>query len=213
MSFARACQRVTNYTCAHESRMNKIHGRLDYPDQHIESDNRLSWFTGSLDHLYGDDVHYVHLVRDEEAVAESWLRRWETVIKSRRRVLKRPGSLHLRFRRWRQDPMSAGGPFILPGFAYSILARERLVPEEQRREVCELYVRTVNANIGSFLAGKTNAQTVRVESIESDFSTFWSRIGAEGDLHVALATFGERHNAWLPGGGPRGQGGEALRGS
>ena len=42
--------------------------RLDYPDQHIESDNRLAWYAGRLEKRYGDDAFYVHLKRDRQRV-------------------------------------------------------------------------------------------------------------------------------------------------
>src|SRR5690606_7316777 len=51
-------------------------GRLEYPDQHIEADNRLSWFLGRLDQRYGDQPYYVHLTRDPLATAKSYYRRW-----------------------------------------------------------------------------------------------------------------------------------------
>lgn len=71
-TFWRACTHVTNYTSAHESRVDQLgHARLDYPPNHIEIDNRLSWFLGKLDHRYGSDAFYVHLTRDRDAVAQS----------------------------------------------------------------------------------------------------------------------------------------------
>lgn len=76
-TFAKACSHLTNYTSAHESRL-RICGstRLDYPPDHIESDNRLSWMLGRLERRYGSEAFYVHLVRDPEKVAQSFLRRW-----------------------------------------------------------------------------------------------------------------------------------------
>ena len=50
--------------------------RLAYPDNHIEVDNRLAFFLGSLDATYGDNAIYVHLVRDREEIARSYRRRW-----------------------------------------------------------------------------------------------------------------------------------------
>lgn len=75
--FARACEQIQNYTAGHETR-SKLSGidRLDYPEYHIESDNRLSWFLGQLDQKYGDDAFYVHLLRDREETANSYNRRW-----------------------------------------------------------------------------------------------------------------------------------------
>ncbi len=72
-TFAKACQHLTNFSASHESRSRLIGAaRLDYPDRHIEIDNRLSWFLGPLDRAYGDRAYYVHLLRDPEAVAQSF---------------------------------------------------------------------------------------------------------------------------------------------
>lgn len=75
-TFARGCAHLTNYSSAHESRTALVHDRLNYPDRHIEADNRLAWFLGTLDRLYGDDPVYVHLTRDPEETAVSYAARF-----------------------------------------------------------------------------------------------------------------------------------------
>jgi hypothetical protein len=76
-TFVEACKHVTNFTSAHESRA-RICGpdRLKYPAQHIEADNRLSWFLGRLDREYGNRAFYVHLKRDARKTAHSLLNRY-----------------------------------------------------------------------------------------------------------------------------------------
>lgn len=76
-TLAHACQRaIENYTTGHESRLHcPGESRLAYPDQHIEIDNRLSWFTGRLDERFGRAPLYVHLQRDAAATARSYARR------------------------------------------------------------------------------------------------------------------------------------------
>ena len=75
-SFARACGHIRNYTSAHESRSGLLGAaHFDYPDNHIESDNRLSWLLGRLDRKYGDRAFYVHLTREVAPVAASWAKR------------------------------------------------------------------------------------------------------------------------------------------
>lgn len=77
LSLERACSHITNYTAAHESRCNELGAeRLNFPDNHIEIDNRLAWFLGDLEDKYGDDAVYIHLIRDEEKVAASYAKRW-----------------------------------------------------------------------------------------------------------------------------------------
>jgi len=75
-TFIEACQHISNYSSAHESLSTYIgKQRLNYPDNHIEADNRLSWFLGRLDKEYGDDAFYVHLSRDLKQTAESFAKR------------------------------------------------------------------------------------------------------------------------------------------
>jgi hypothetical protein len=71
----RALQHVDGWTVGHESRAHYVEDRLRYPEHHIEVDNRLSFFLGSLARLYdGPNTLWVHLRRDPEAVAQSLLR-------------------------------------------------------------------------------------------------------------------------------------------
>lgn len=75
-TFIRACEHITNYSAAHESLSRYIGDqRFAYPDNHIEADNRLSWFLGRLDSKYGDSAFYVHLNRDINETVESFSRR------------------------------------------------------------------------------------------------------------------------------------------
>lgn len=78
MTFAKACSHIRNYTSGHETRTQFVgEERLQYPDRHIEADNRLSWFLGRLDQEYGIQAYYVHLVRDKNDTARSFNKRWD----------------------------------------------------------------------------------------------------------------------------------------
>ncbi|WP_424098701.1 hypothetical protein [Moorena producens] len=80
-TFAQACQHIQNYTVSHESRISLIGDkRLQYSQNHIEVDNRLSWFLGSLDKNYGDCAFYVHLKRDLMLTAKSYAKRLDSPI-------------------------------------------------------------------------------------------------------------------------------------
>lgn len=75
-TFTRAAGHSTNFTAGHETRTHLTgEARFDYPAGHIEADNRLSWLLGRLDLHFGADAFYVHLQRDPDAVAESFVRR------------------------------------------------------------------------------------------------------------------------------------------
>jgi hypothetical protein len=69
---------MTNYSAAHESRVSMLgEEHFQYPPDHIEADNRLSWLLGRLDQAYGDDAFYVHLKRDELETARSFTKRYD----------------------------------------------------------------------------------------------------------------------------------------
>jgi len=73
LTLVQAFRHATNYTAAHESgRAN--HYALEYPDDHIEVDNRLSWFVGSLAVRF-PEARWIWLRRDPAAAAASYARR------------------------------------------------------------------------------------------------------------------------------------------
>jgi hypothetical protein len=167
VTFARACKQIQNYTAAHESAAGRVGAdRLLFSDQHIEVDNHLIWFIGELDKRYGDEPFYVHLTRNPESVAASYLERWDRL----------------------------GRESAIRGFAYGILQRSSRWPENQRTAVCRYFVDTITANIEFFLSRKPQAMTVRLESIHDDFPEFWKRIGAAGDLDRAMQEWTVRNN-------------------
>ena len=75
-TFIKACQHITNYTAAHESLLSNTGvQRFNYPGNHIEADNRLSWLLGRLDNEYANNAFYVHLTRNNNDVATSFSKR------------------------------------------------------------------------------------------------------------------------------------------
>lgn len=80
-TFAKAANTLDRFTAGHETNASKIgNERFDYPLNHIEVDNRLSWFLGGLDRRYGDSAKYVFLKRDNEKIAKSYLERWNLTV-------------------------------------------------------------------------------------------------------------------------------------
>lgn len=167
VTFTRACQYITNYSTGHETRSAEIgDARFDYPDDHIEADNRLSWFLGRLGSRYDDrDVLYVHLLRDREATAASFLKRWD-------------------------GPQKAG---IMSAYRHGVIPRGSEWPESRRLDVCRDYVDTVTANVTEFLGSRPH-MTLHLEDIEPGFSAFMDRIGADGDLDAARQEWEIKHN-------------------
>ena len=158
MSFANACSHIENYTSAHESLVDQIGAaRLAYPDNHIESDNRLTWHFGQLAQKYDiADVFYVHLRRDPEKISQSY------------------------FKRWSEINFRAG---IMPAFANGIVMREEDWPLERKLEVCRFYVDTVIANTQEFLKNQPHMD-VLLEDNGVSLANFLDRIGAVGDLDL-----------------------------
>lgn len=76
-TFATACAHLDNYTAAHESRAARLgFERFNYPQSHIEVDNRLTWFLGTLGKCFDEKkTFYVHLKRDFESTLDSFLDR------------------------------------------------------------------------------------------------------------------------------------------
>jgi hypothetical protein len=75
-SFIKACKHIRNFTASHESRACFTgKERLNYPTNHIEADNRLCWFLGRLDKKYGNKAFYIHLSRERQSCAESFVKR------------------------------------------------------------------------------------------------------------------------------------------
>lgn len=76
-AFCSACKHITNFSAAHESSASlPFPERIDYPNQHIEIDNRLTWFLPHIEDKYGDNAIYVYLRRDKEKIARSYEERW-----------------------------------------------------------------------------------------------------------------------------------------
>ena len=173
-TFSRACAHLANYTAAHQSRSNVIGlRRLDYPDNHIEADNRLSWFLGRLDEAYGARAFYVHLHRDPEATARSFLARFGSGI------------------------LGAYYPGIVARNT-DCETPDKELPEDLRLALCRDYVETVNANIRAFLRHRPNSGEVVLEDPRPGFATVLERIGATGDLDAALGEWDVSYNANRP---------------
>lgn len=167
-TLSKALGHATNYTCAHESRSGRITDRLDYPDQHIEVDNRLSFMLGSLYKRYPDDF-YVHLRRDREAVVRSYTKRFHT----RAGIMRAYANGIVQNTRVPSDPA-------------------------QRRRLAQLYVDATEDNIALFLSGVGPRQAyVEIDgsAVSSDLFHLWQSIGAEGDLSAAQAELTKHYNA------------------
>jgi hypothetical protein len=182
-TFARACRHITNHTAAHESRIDVVEGRLDYPDDHIEADNRLSWFVGTLVKRYPDAL-FVSLTRDPEAVVGSYRHRfrdtWAPLGRLRSDLVRAVRHRHR---------LS-----IVDGFAHSIVYRDAPLHGAEVDEVLRLFVETVNDNVDLALEGRHHLR-LHLETLVDEFPAFWDRIGAEGDLAAALDELRVRHNA------------------
>jgi hypothetical protein len=185
-TFAHASSHITNYSTSHESRADSYGtARLDYPDDHIEVDNRLSWFLGSLDRRFGNDAFYVHLWRDPEAVARSYAER----------LSDGKGAFHryrLALALARRDESQS---WIMDGFGHHVVIRSSPYSALEALGLARSYVETVTDNIRLFLRDKTNALPIRIEEAGDVFPVFWEAIGATGDLAKAVSEFSSRYNA------------------
>jgi len=165
-TFAKACGFIDNYTAGHETRSQAIGlERLNYPNRHIEVDNRLSWMLGSLEKTYGNGAYYVHLKRERLATANSFYGRWNR------------------------------NQSIIRHYAEGILMLERDKDLDAKKWDCCLdYYDRVNDNIEYFLKDKTRVLTIDVAHWQESFPLFWQEIGAQGDLESALGELETIHN-------------------
>ena len=166
MSISRACKDLENFSSGHETRISMLGvERLNFPSNHIEADNRLSWFLGRLDAKYGNDAFYVHMTRDPIETAKSYNRRWYHV-----------GS-------------------IVRSYTEGILTKPlQLVSSNDLLKYSEDYCTTVNENIVHFLKDKDKKCVIRLEHLESDFLKFWDLIEAKGNKSKALEALNQKHN-------------------
>lgn len=168
-TFVEACKHLTNYTSLHESRGGKLGiERFNYPKSHIEADNRLTWFLGSLAKQFdGKEVLYVHLSRDFDRTVESFVHRYRN-----------------------SDYKSS----IIKAFAHGILMKPGIWNSNEEVELAKLYVETVHNNISEFLKNRKHIN-VSLDDKGVSFGKFLIEISAEGDLAKARNTWSEIHNA------------------
>lgn len=166
VAFMKACQHIENFTCGHETLSRETgQNRLNFPDNHIESDNRLSWILGRVDEKFGDDAFYVHMTRNRKDTATSFNRRWNTKTS------------------------------IIKSYCEGILMTPlETVKEETKLTICEDYYDTVYSNIRFFLKDKTHKMTIDLTQIKEGFTEFWKNIGARGNMEAALEEFNKAHN-------------------
>jgi hypothetical protein len=168
-TFAEACKYLTNYTAAHESRGGKIgEERFNFPTSHIEADNRLTWFLGSMAERFDDkNVLYVHLSRDFNQTVDSFVHR-------------------LRNSDYRSS--------IIRAFAHGILMKPGDWTPEEEVELCRLYVQTIHSNINEFVKNRQH-QLVQLGDSGTSFNSFIDSISPEGDIDRVKSTWLEVHNA------------------
>lgn len=193
-TLAAALSHATNYTVGHETRNMLIEGRLDYPDSHIEVDNRLQWFAGPLADRFSD-ARYVHLIRPTTDVVSTYVNVWERGIHSYVRRLNplRPRKLRGVVHQFRHDPFSFNRWLVIPFFAYGIIRDRSPYSPAERETVARLAVETMNANIAHFLRDKPHMR-VSTETFKQDVAELWAWLALEGDLGGCLTELEARHN-------------------
>lgn len=166
-SFIKACRHITNFSASHESLSDQLGmARFNFPKNHIEADNRLAWQLGELDNIYGKEAFYVHLVRDKEDTAKSYMNRFllpKSMIYAYANGIKK------------QPPEN--------------------LSKSKRYAICIDYVETVTTNIEGFLRDKPHQMRIELNDIQSGFKSFCSAIRAEGNLEKALSEFEVKHNS------------------
>jgi hypothetical protein len=146
---------------------------------------------GELSNAY-PEAFYVHLKRDPEKVARSFLKRW--YMDPAHRYKSSPRPIKGLVRRFESRPFKPG---IIDAYAYSIIGRLDPWDQDARLNVCHSFITTVNANIEEFLT-RRESMSIDLEQASTVFPEFWQRIGAQGSYEDAVAEFLVRYNASRP---------------
>jgi len=163
----RACQHINNFSVGHESQVHLLSAkRFQFPDQHIEIDNRLVWQLGSLEQHIGDQAFYVYLTRERSAVKQSFINR-----------LYQPKSIFYSY----CESIKKSTPENLNSDEIAHLADD--------------FLDSIDANIRYFLRDKNHQMEFKVENFQQDFAYFWKFINAKGDYEKALAEWSKKHNS------------------
>ncbi|MBC8196252.1 MAG: hypothetical protein H8E60_00040 [Candidatus Marinimicrobia bacterium] len=169
MTFIKACKHLSNYTSGHETARNTpSHERynLQYPSNHIEADNRLMWFLGSINKMYGNDAYYVKLWRDQKQIVNSFLKR---------------------------KKLNQG---IIKAFSVGIMQQKQMkISQKGYHWAVNHYVNTINDNIDFFLKDKSNFVKIDINNPIENFEKFWYEIEGIGNLDIALLEFDIKYNS------------------
>ena len=167
VSFIKACKHITNFTCGHETKSHLLgKERFEFPDQHIEADNRLIWDLGRLEKCYGDKAMFIYLKRDSTKVAKSFTKRTYY-----------PNSMFKAY---------CDGIKKTP--------TEKL-NRQQLEQISVDFVDNMTTTIENFINKQKHTLVIDIDHIENDFKTFWDFIEAKGNLQYALNSFKNKHNA------------------
>lgn len=160
-----AFQHADNFTSGHETEGCSFYP-LDYPDQHIESDNRLSWMLGAVAARF-PDARYVHLIRRQDEVAASFERR----------------RYHLAASVSGFGHGILGRGDLLHGSRYETASR-----------MWEIVNANIRAFLDCRPAQEFPGGPVWLHDLERSFPGVWSWLGCSGDLDAAIAETRVRHN-------------------
>jgi hypothetical protein len=164
--------------------MPELLGRLDYPDQHIEADNRLTFMLGALAKRF-PDARYIHLSRDVRLVGESYAARYDQrhgAAQRSKRVARTVVQGH-----WGATPLAEA-------WVHGLHGRSATVPTPERQAVFTAMAQTMTDNIEVFLEGRPH-RTMDISEGAGHIGELWDWLGVEGDLAAAQAEFATRHNA------------------
>lgn len=81
-TISEAFSHVPGFTSSHESLVQELgEYRVDYPENHFECDNRLTWFLPRLTEKYGDSVDSLLVIvkRHRSQIAASYDQRWDKI--------------------------------------------------------------------------------------------------------------------------------------
>ena len=168
MTFARACGHISNYTSAHES----IKGIKPHTPKEAL---RYPSFHIEVDNRLSWFLERLELIYGPDTFYVHLKR--DTTETARSQFNHRMGVEYL----WKWHK--------------KIMRTYQDITPDVVLDVCVQHCNIINEMIASFLKDKSNKMDFSLENSKKDFTVFWKRIKAEGDLKSALGEWDVKYNA------------------
>lgn len=161
----KAFSHSTSFSVGQQTNWGKLGpARLEYPDQHIESDARNIFFMDALADLYKpEETHWIVMHRRLEDVSESYAKR-----------------------------RSHFG--IIHNFGVGIVGLKTFASDDDWLQAAELFVRNSYIQIEKFIHERPNVHHIDLSEPIPAFSQIWGELQAGEGLELGCKEWNSKHN-------------------